>query len=380
MNEKTYLTYKVEISTITPLHIGNGTSLLHEYDYAIHNGHTWRINDAALLDAQNVEDPRIAGILARTPPAQLLKPGDYVAGNTFFRYVIPGSPRSIQEGAQLQEQIKDVYDRPYLPGSSLKGAIRTALAWNIWQDEKMLPEERMLTDQRKSGNYLPGKFAAQNYEHQIFGKDPNHDFLRALHVSDSNSLPPESMMILNTRILSQSGKLKPPVELEAIHPDKTFEMYIKLDLALYSDWAKQHHLALAGEKYLRSLPQQIMRHAEDRILFEKQWFSEVNTAKKIFNFYNQLSKVTPANNQCLLQLGWGTGWDDKTYGSQLKTDNHFMDFIIDHYHLTKDQNATADTFPNTRNVAVSFIKDAKGSIMESPASPLGWILMEMERV
>src|SRR5690606_40558751 len=32
-------------------------------------------------------------------------------------------------GAEIQEQIKDPWDRPYIPGSSLKGALRTAIAF-----------------------------------------------------------------------------------------------------------------------------------------------------------------------------------------------------------------------------------------------------------
>lgn len=57
-----YGIYHIKISVITPLHIGNGRTLLNEYDYAIHDGHTWRINEAALLDAQNVDDPRLKAL------------------------------------------------------------------------------------------------------------------------------------------------------------------------------------------------------------------------------------------------------------------------------------------------------------------------------
>ena len=128
-----YTIYDVTASVFTPLHIGSGRELLNEYDYAIRSGRTWRLNEGTLLDAQDVEDAETAALLGRTPPAQLLQEREFRADSPFFRYVVAGAPRSQAAGAQLREQIKDAFDRPYLPGSSLKGALRTALAWNVWR-------------------------------------------------------------------------------------------------------------------------------------------------------------------------------------------------------------------------------------------------------
>ena len=52
-----YTLYDVKVTVLSPLHIGSGRDLLNEYDYAIYQGQTWRINEDALLDAQNVDDP-----------------------------------------------------------------------------------------------------------------------------------------------------------------------------------------------------------------------------------------------------------------------------------------------------------------------------------
>src|SRR6266545_1455195 len=101
-----YVLYHLAVTTLTPLHIGSGVTLLHEYDYAIQGGRTWRIDDAGFLDAQHTDDPAFIDQLAATPPARLLNPGDYQPGSPFFRYVIKGAPRSQAEGAQIQEQLK----------------------------------------------------------------------------------------------------------------------------------------------------------------------------------------------------------------------------------------------------------------------------------
>ena len=51
--------YQAKLTTVSPLHIGSGKTLLNEYDFVACKGYTWRINDDALLDAQQVEDPRV---------------------------------------------------------------------------------------------------------------------------------------------------------------------------------------------------------------------------------------------------------------------------------------------------------------------------------
>ncbi len=174
-----YKLYDLNITTLTPLHIGTGRELLHEYDYAIHDKKTWVINQAALLNAQKgVDDPRIAERLATIPPAQLLRNEDFVIGNRLFRYVLKGQPRSSGEGIQVREQFKGVFDQIYLPGSGLKGALRTVIGWHAWKELGLEPDPAKLRPRRE--------WAGAGYEQLIFGRDPNNDSMRALQVSDSD--------------------------------------------------------------------------------------------------------------------------------------------------------------------------------------------------
>ncbi|RME53384.1 MAG: type III-A CRISPR-associated RAMP protein Csm5, partial [Caldilineae bacterium] len=312
MPENDYLIYDVTVSTLTPLHIGNGVDLLNQYDYAIHAKRTWRINEDALLDAQNVEDPRVAEQLGRTPPAQLLDPRDFRPESGFFRYVLQGTPRSTGEGAQLREQLKDAFDRPYLPGTSLKGALRTAIAWQAWGAAKLKPEIRKLGRNRK--------WAGQDYERDLLGKNPNHDLLRALHVSDSTPLEPDSLLLLNARVITRGGNLAAPIEMEALRPDTSLHLTLKLDLALFSEWARRGGLRLTGRQWLEQLSQVVQAHSLDHIKRELAWFKEIRSAVRIAQFYGQLAGARLGGNRFLVALGWGTGWEDKTFGSRLQQD------------------------------------------------------------
>lgn len=365
-----YAVYAVTVSTLTPLHIGSGVDLLHEYDYAIHGGRTWRIDEFALLDAQDVADPAFADRLAQTPPAQLLGDKDFSDGSPFFRYVIDGTPRSSAEGAQVREQIKDTYDRPYLAGSSLKGALRTALAWNLWQVYNLRPEVRQL--QRRK------QWAASGYEKELFGRSPNYDLLRALQVSDSEAMEDCPMMIANVRVQDRAGNLKAPIEVEAVRPDVTFRLTMKIDQALFSDWAKRAEMPAQGAQWLSDLPQMVQRHTIDRVRRDLQWYDKIASDKPILQFYQTLEKARLGPNQCVLQLGWGTGWGSKTFGSRLQSDADFMDSILRDYRMARGRRRPGDPFPKSRRVSVGFARSRDGRISERPAPPLGWCLVEMK--
>ena len=368
-----YILYDVTVSLLTPMHIGTGRDLLHRYDYAIRSGKTWRINEDALLDAQDISDPRMAEQLAKTPPVDLLASDDYREDSELFRYILQGTPRSSAEGAQIKEQIKDPYDRPYLPGSSLRGALRTAIAWNAWGAARLRPETHRLGRSRQ--------WAGQEYERILLGKNPNHDLMRALHVSDSAPLDARALMVLNARVLNRGGKMDgAPIEMEAIRPDAAFQLSMKLDLALFSDWARRGGLKLRGQDWLLHLGNVVQAHSNDRIQRELAWFKALRGADRVAGFYQRLTNVSGrlGGRMFLIELGWGTGWESKTFGSRLEGDERFMERIIRDYRLARGRRERGDPFPKSRRVAVSFRRDGQGRIIETPAYPLGWALVEMK--
>lgn len=368
-----YQLYDLAISPVTPLHIGNGETMMHEYDYAIRDKKTWRINFDALLDAQDVSDPKLADQLARTPPAQLLAASDFKERSAFFRYVLEGTPRSNKSGAEVQEQIKSVFDQPYLPGTSLKGAMRTAIGWYAWKEAQMQPDASQLKRW--------GKFASQRVERRLFGRNPNYDIMRAVHVVDSEPVGAQNLMILNVRVLNRGGKLTAPIELEAIRPDTALKATLKLDLALYSDWAKRQGLKLHGEAWINNFVGVIQTHTEERVGRELAHYQQVPGAERLVAFYQRLQNLLPTlgENRILIQVGWGTGWEDKTFGSNLQADQDFMEEIIKKYRLTRGKRRRGDAFPKSRRVAVALVKTPTGNVTESPRMPLGWLLINVAK-
>ncbi len=365
-----YTTYDVTVTTLTPLHIGSGRTLLNEYDYAIHNNQTWRIDEDTLLEAQEVDDPVLADTLARTPPAQLLRQEDYVPDNFLFRYVLEGQPRATGEGAQLQEQIKTVRDEAYLPGSSLKGAIRTALAWHGWQEMGLQPNTRDLNRNRK--------YAARDIEKKLMGRDPNHDLLRALQVGDSQPTGKDAFLVLNAQVVTK-GSLGSPIELEAVQVDTPFHLAIKVDNQLFGQWARKNRLRLGGNPdWLAQIPPIIQKHTNQRVETELNWFRQRSGATGPVGFYQQIAGVKLPPTTCILQVGWGTGWAGKTLGSHLQADRRFMERVIDTYRLARGKRQQGDVFPKSRRTTVRVSKNKQEHTHQQPAVPLGWVLMEMK--
>jgi CRISPR-associated protein Csm5 len=127
MMAKLHSTFRLAVTTLTPLHIGTGNTLLRDFDYVTHDGKTWVISEDALAELLGDDEDNLAKMAAGRPASELLRPEEFHADSPLFRYVLPGEPRTQKSGSVLQEQIKDSWDRPYIPGSSLKGALRTAL-------------------------------------------------------------------------------------------------------------------------------------------------------------------------------------------------------------------------------------------------------------
>ena len=368
-----YTLFEVQVSTLTPLHIGSGVELLNQYDYAIHKGYTWRIDHNRLLEAQKIDDPRHLAIISERPPQELLEESDYLPDSPFFRYVLKGVPRATGEGAVLREQIKDVYDRPYLPGSSLKGALRTALAADLWK------QRGMQLDVRNLGRNP--KFAAQELERALLGANPNRDLLRALQVSDSAPLSPDrALMVVNARVINRGGRLASPIEMEAIRPDVTFELTIKLDNALFSEWAKSAGLNFAAKNALLGLPALVNKRTLEQARREKAWFERIANARRITSFYDQILNSQLQPGQMLLCLGWGTGWESKTFGTQMFTNSQLQESLLRQFRMARGRRTPGDPFPLSRRVAAAIQKAANGRVDETPALPLGWVLVQFRAV
>lgn len=365
--------YQLTITTLSPLHIGTGHTLLRDYDYVVHGGRTWVINQSALAEMLYERDRReFDQMAAGAPAADLIQPNEFIEGSPLFRYVMKGEPRARSRGAAIQEQIKDPWDRPYIPGSSLKGALRTAIAFvGAAQRNVQIRPAELNRDAR---------FAAQPLEQRVLntarpprGKVPNYDLLRALQISDSTPAEGPILRLLNVQVTT-GRKHGSPIELEAIPRGVTFTATLTLDGFLLS---KSTRSELGWEddqrKWLRNIAQVANWFTQDRLFREQKRWENIDAP--IRSFYQEFNRMRiDERSEFFLQLGWGGGWDSKTFGSMLSENEAVFSQLVSIYGkrlIRQGKHEVGDRFPKTRRVVLSD---------EKPYRPLGWIHVKMERV
>lgn len=350
-------TYRLEIEVLSPLHIGSGRAeLKNDVDFVCSKGvHVIDIDRA--LESLSVEAWGKA--VKGAPLSEVIPRGQY-SSLAFYTLNDPTGGRGVQT---IREQIKDCYHRPYIPGSSLKGAVRTALAWAMLKDGVIRLGKSMIGDSSRN--------AAKDIMKKLFGDDPYHDLLRAMHVFDTEPVSAGECMELSMvsiySLARHAGKelLRPKgggyrFPVETIRPGTNFTGEISFDNTLLAKEVAGRLRFQRNLPYLRdflSYCNQFARHLVD----QEQIFSTRYDLAKVSRFYRQLAE-TAANlpkGEGLLQISWGTGWTAKTVGTVF--DQELMKFILQKFRLGRRE---AEVFPKTRRYV-----EKNGA----PEIPLGWI-------
>ncbi len=129
--------------------------------------------------------------------------------------------------------------------------------------------------------------------------------------------------------------------------------------------------------WLSRLAELIQAHTAQRLKDELAWYEKRPGVEQTAGFYRQLARAGLPSNSCLLQVGWGAGWGDKTYGSHLQANQPFMEYLISEYGLARGKRQPGDSFPKSRRSVVRVVKGKSGQLRQQPGVPLGWVLLEM---
>lgn len=365
--EKLHTHYRLTVEVLTPLHIGSGRELIRDYDFVARGGRTWVINQQALLEASLDADGTFNNELLRVPAAQLLTPEDYHPGSPFFHYIMPGEPAN----RPLSEQIKDVWGNPYLPGSSIKGALRTMLLWSLYTVGKLRPNLGRLGDR--------DKYAAQALEREMLApgareprEAPNKDLLKAVHVSDSAPVGPNALRVKTARVFptgQRGGGVD--VDVEAIERGTVFEMQLSIDEYGFADSSALEKLGWEKMRApLNVLPRIGQHHSVRRITQEREYYQQKSALTQAQEFYSWLGNQSPPANAWFMQLGWGAGWNSKTL-NELLLEQPAFENVIKQYRLDRGRRKQGQPFPASRKLVV---------VNGQPATPMGWIKCRLEPI
>ncbi len=371
---------KYQLKTITPVHIGTGETLS-QIDGFYDNGRWHRID----IDA----------VLAAIPESELNRLTVAMGGRDFqwrrylpknqpsSRYTLP-CPEDPRE-TEIRETIKHPSSRPMIPGSSIKGAIRTALLWGFMDDDNQEAQKAF----EYSVNYLKGQlqrkpnrsWAGQDIERHVLGKDPNHDLMRAVQVSDTAPIPIEAleMGVAWTVTLNQRGELVQKREggreyknfVEQIRAKQSSDFSIKIDKSLFGQREKRE-LGYSDhqERVVCEELADVCNFVTVELAKDEAEFYDYYGLPELASFYESLSNQIEnlRDGAFILQIGWGTGYLPKTVTGLLTgDDNDLMMRLRRHYRLGRSRSGRDyydEEFPKTRRVLYD---------RQSPKSPLGWV-------
>lgn len=165
---------------------------------------------------------------------------------------VVGDPQMISRSASaISCFVKDVYGQPYIPGSSLKGALRTILQTDYYLKNPRQSEEMagLIRDEsRKRGrtkyDEIEKKMSQRTFHRQLFPdtemEETQNDILRGLMISDSEPLSKNVMCICQKIDLGLDGRQKRlNVLRECIAPGTVVRFKITIDKSVCRYTAKE---------------------------------------------------------------------------------------------------------------------------------------------
>ena len=344
--------YRVKV--VTPVHIGTGEELQANLDFYMRNNQVRVLDFDRLMTACEragidpmpyVEDgrldrlftpttstqpkpnidPRWAKLLAlkiKNQTDEQLEPHDGLAYQVQIR--------SVNRPETILSQIKTASSMGYIPGSSVKGAIRTVLARQLMRNHAM--RSQVTKRLRAQGRKAWQRRAGQEMEKILFGRGPNRDLGRAIQVSDVG--PGARVQVMEVLIAdkNRSGQLgwknlsnhrivEDPksgtsIFCECLPVGTELLTEIRIDRWLL----QQHSLGFHAHRDLILQFEALCRtQAKVHLEREAMFFRKGGMNNLAAFCENQLLPMTKTNSGFILRVGWGTGWDDKTSGETLDT-------------------------------------------------------------
>jgi len=125
------------IRCLSPVHVGTGATLS-KFDGAYAAGR-WHLVDLDRVFAQGVDGEELAQAMsvAKFSWAEWLRGRRFTVEQVaLYSLPCPQDPGDVA----IREGVKNVYLQPYLPGTTLKGAIRTAILWHLLRQDARAKE------------------------------------------------------------------------------------------------------------------------------------------------------------------------------------------------------------------------------------------------
>lgn len=406
--------YRYKLHTLAPVHIGTGETMLPiEFQISDDSMLMWIPELERVFEQRQDLTEVFARRLMDTQPSNLTNAmiGGLLAGVNFqnpsiLKYSTKQPPQknygyfglktlreqvSQKKNSEVRLAVKSPDYRLYIPGSSIKGAMKTAWAYDYCKKNS-----KILTDISKVDGDRKAHALVQNLFQSDEGKDANYDLFRVLQIGDTEPVKPEdALYVVAARVLSAAvrpGSKNVPAQwknywifCEAVARETTHTGSAAMNMELLSDKNAQRELKWREEQRefsLQSLCRAVNSFALDICNWEIEYFSkiiqtqercETESVLKLYRDYwkKQLETIfnNASENTCYLSIGYGSGWHKMTVGMLLERELGDK-FKVLREKLGLAKRHTEFDYPKSRKL----IKEGKATY------PFGWVKLEFERI
>ncbi len=335
-------TKKLKITVKSPIHIGSVDQKLTTFEYLHAGQYIYQISEEKLslfLQRKNLIDAYVNAISREGHRFKLLEflksKGITLKGDDLMFLSGRRKTRLLGDASKLSEYrpfVRDGFGNVFIPGTSIKGVIRTAILFNFLSafkkenpnefqkgvEEKISKDIDFRTEKKiKNKNlfewairkWLEGFSLPESDERE----SPHTDWLRMLHVSDAYSINETETILIPANVLKretngwqykkESSGQNTTIWTECISENTTFSFYISWDRRLLEEFKKQNkkqNNKIVLPQALHQVFENIENWAKDVFEFEKSFASGNN----IQSWYKQ--------NHSNFRIGFGSGMTSTT--------------------------------------------------------------------
>lgn len=326
------------VETLTPLHIGSGRILQANTEYLYFSEHkTVSIIDEAkilnMIGEENIEQ----WISLIEKGGSLL---DYLKKRSSAITPIETDKRTIKVkggtnpnigNSGIREQLFSGNGQALLAGSSLKGAVRTAiLNISIEKNLYLLNDKRYrfktFFDKRLNRETITNTFSDKNIQLALFGKDPNHDVFRLIRVGDIHFNHTECILAETLNQLGNRFEMKNDVKqhIECIPQGQKSVGKIQIPDDLIIEIKKRPTIynnikGISDYASVAQLFRLINSFTKRQIEKEITKFKPLDLPEGANDYIERLEKLIEDinalnNDECIIRVGFGTGYLNMTGG------------------------------------------------------------------
>lgn len=383
------------LETLTPLHVGSGEVYVKGLEYFERKGpqnvvdltvvpRNWLAAIEKNLSANEING--LANALEKGDALGWLEKNKRLA--SLRKHTLPLNAKE-NPPREIREQITNGLGLPLVPGSSLKGALRTAIIKELLIQDSSLQDAlhkekvRLLREHKVKPEHADKLFLKT-----ALGSDPKYDLMRTMRVGDL-SYQQSDLALFKVMTLSlganDSFSPKPFLNVvEGIRPDRTATGLISFDLRL-QEYAEGRGKALFNfrTRLDSTWLLQALRNLSKNLLQEELAFLEGKKGMHIEGLRAGLRRLDGVSknlgqNEAIFNLGWGIGWRGMT-GS-----------LIDNKDLDKDQSALRKSLNLAANydkkrqqfkyLHMPFPKSRRVALQGDAPVTMGWVKIRMEPI